>query len=98
MENHLTLYEHLIICNAKFELFRILFSTLLEIDQNHIKALSTRHPTKIGFPKPCGRTDDIMSLADGFQFSPVMLEKLDAAHPDHLSAIVAGHGKREFPY
>lgn len=58
-----------------------------------MKDLYDEHPSKPGFMRLRGRTDNIIAFSTGEKFNPVTLEAAITAHPAILSALVADHGK-----
>ena len=87
------LYKHFIIRDNKIALFQSIFSIFPDIDEFLMKDLYDEHPSKPGFMRLRGRTDNIIAFSTGEKFNPVSLEAAIIAHPAILSALVAGHGK-----
>lgn len=87
------LYELIIIRNEKLFLFQGIFSTFPELQEYPTKDLFSKHPTKPGYWRYIGRSDDVIVYSNGEKFNPVTMEGLVSSHPAVSSALVYGQGR-----
>ncbi|KAG8627481.1 hypothetical protein KVT40_004964 [Elsinoe batatas] len=69
------------------------FSTFSNLTEFHTKHLFSQHPTDSDLWKYKGRTDNVITLEDGEDFNPEIMEEIITASPHVKSCTVIGHGR-----
>lgn len=59
------MYELYIMRNIRLETFQGIFATFPELQEYSMKDLFVKHPTKEGWWRSCGRTDDVQDMGRG---------------------------------
>ncbi len=87
------MYELVIVRDSRLEAFQGIFFTFPDLQEYSTKDLFVKHPTKEGWWRPCGRTDDVIVFTDARKLNPTLMESVIESHPFVRSAILCGHAR-----
>ena len=89
------LFELVIHRSTELKLFQGIFYTFPDLQEYSMRDLFLKHPTKEGWWRHCGRSDDILVFSDARKLNPVVMEAEIELHPSIRSATICGHGKAQ---
>ena len=87
------MYELYIVRDKRLEAFQGIFFTFPELQEYSMKDLFVKHPTKEGWWRSCGRTDDVIVFTDARKLNPTLMEAVIESHPSVRSALLCGHAR-----
>ena len=87
------IYELYVVRDKRLEAFQGIFFTFPELQEYSMKDLFVKHPTKEGWWRSCGRTDDVIVFTDARKLNPTLMEAVIESHPSVRSALLCGHGR-----
>ena len=87
------MYELFIVRDNRLEPFQGIFSTFPELQEYSMKDLFVKHPTKKGWWRSCGRTDDVIVFTDARKLNPILMEDVIESHPSIRTALLCGHAR-----
>ena len=93
LKDHEDFYEFVIVHNNNYDAFQGVFATFPHMKEYSTGDLYSKHPTKQGYWRCCGRSDDIIAFSNGEKLNPVTIEDVVSAHPAIKHALVNGHGR-----
>ena len=88
------MYELYIVRDKRLEAFQGIFFTFPELQEYSMKDLFVKHPTKEGWWRSCGRTDDVIVFTDARKLNPTLMEAMIESHPSVRSALLCGHARQ----
>ena len=88
------MYELFIVRDKRLEAFQGIFSTFPELQEYSMKDLFVKHPTKEGWWRSCGRTDDVIVFTDARKLNPILMEDVIESHSEVRSALLCGHARQ----
>ncbi|KAF4550841.1 Non-canonical non-ribosomal peptide synthetase-like protein 3 [Elsinoe fawcettii] len=89
-------FELVLVKDNKTNQHLAVFSTFSDLTEYPTKHLFSQHPTDSDLWKYKGRTDNVITLEDGDDFNPEIMEDVVTSSPHVKSCMVVGHG-RPFP-
>ena len=87
------MYEMVMVRDRRVKAIRGIFFTFPDLQEYSTKDLFVKHPTKEGWWRPCGRTDDMVVFTDGRKLNTTLMESVIESHPFVRSAILCGHAR-----
>lgn len=87
------LHELFIVRGKGRECFQGIFFTFPDLDEYSMKDLYVRHPSRVGWWRHAGRTDDVIVFTDARKLNPVLMESFIESHPAVASAIICGYAR-----
>lgn len=87
------LFELVFVKDERLSEYQGVFKAYPHLREYSMQDLYSPHPSKAHHWKHEGRKDDIIVFQNGWKFSPIVHERLIAAHPLVQHAIVVGTGR-----
>ena len=87
------MYEAVIVRSKDCEMYQPVWSIFPDLHEYHTRDLYSKHPSKSGLWKHCGRMDDIVVFVNGEKLNPITIEDQVGRHRFVKSALVVGEGR-----